>query len=152
VATDIISGEEVVIREARSWKLSAPASLFRYFYRGQKGRPFPGGRRLVNNVPVSVAHKMGADYVIGRCHPSRHERAEHLQHDAEVKEPGLLQVMVQSIYITTYLTARAVTEGADVVIHPKLAHINPPDFHKARECILEGELAAVDLIPRIKRN
>jgi hypothetical protein len=59
---------------------------------------------------------------------------------------------VQSIYITTYLSTHAVTEGADVVIHPKLAHINPGDFHRAGECILEGELSAVDMIPKIKRD
>jgi NTE family protein len=154
VATDIISGEEIVIKEGSVLEaVRASISIPVIFTVVKKDGRFLVDGGLVNNVPVSVARQMGADYVIAvDVTPNRHERAEHLVHDAELKEPSILHVMVQSIYITTYLSTNAVTEGADLVIHPKLAHINPQDFHKARECILEGELSAVDLIPKIKRD
>jgi NTE family protein len=154
VATDIISGQEVVMTEGSVLEaVRASISIPVIFRAVKKDGRFLVDGGLVNNVPVSVARKMGAAYVIAvDVTPSRKERAEHLLQDAEVKEPSLLHVMVQSIYITTYLSTHAVTEGADIVIHPKLANINPQDFHRARECILEGELSAVDMIPKIKRD
>jgi len=153
VATDIISGEEVVLKDGNvAEAVRASISIPVIFAVVKKNGRFLVDGGLVNNVPVSIVRNMGADYVIAvDVTPSREERMEHLLQDAEIKEPSRLQVMVQSIYITTYLTDRAVTEGADIVIHPQTAHINPPDFYKARECILEGEFAAVDMVRKIKR-
>jgi NTE family protein len=154
VATDIISGEEVVIEEGPVLdgvraSISIPV-IFTVFKRD--GRYLVDGG-LVNPVPVNVARKMGADFVIAvDVTPGRVERANYLTKNAEVKEPGMFQVIVQSIYIATYLNARSVSEGADALIHPHLAYIAPGEFHKARECILEGELAAVDSIAHIKRH
>jgi len=154
VATDIISGDEIVIDEGSVLEaIRASISIPVIFTVVKKDGRFLVDGGLVNNVPVSVARKMGANYVIAvDVTPSRKERQEHLLQHAEIKEPGMLQVMVQSMYITTYRSAHNVTAGADTVIHPKLAHINPSDFHKMRECILEGELSAVDMIPKIKRD
>lgn len=108
---------------------------------------------LVNPVPVSVVKAMGADIIIAvDVTPDKAERAAYLANNHKPsKSPGLLQVAIQSIYISTYLTARTVSDGADIIIHPHLAHINPGDFHRASECILEGELAAEDNIAHIKR-
>jgi NTE family protein len=39
---------------------------------------------------------------------------------------------------------------ADVVIEPQVTHIGWEDFHRAQECILQGELAAQAAIPEIK--
>lgn len=154
VATDIISGDEVVMKTGKVLEaVRASISIPVIFTVVKKDGRFLVDGGLVNTVPVSVARQMGADYVIAvDVTPSGKERADHLLQDAEVKEPSLFQVMVQSIYITTHLTTRAVTEGADIVIHPKLAHINPTDFHRARECILEGELAAEDVVSHIKKE
>jgi len=108
---------------------------------------------LVNPVPVSAVREMGADLIIAvDVTPDKSERANSLIKKDSVKEPGIFQVIVQSIYISSYYTSRVVSEGADVVIHPLLAHIGPGEFHRASECILEGELAAVDSIAEIKRH
>jgi NTE family protein len=154
VATDIISGEEVVMKEGKVIEaVRASISVPVIFTVVKKDNRFLVDGGLVNNVPVNIVREMGADYVIAvDVTPTRTERKEHLLLDAEAKEPTRLQVIIQSIYITTYLTDHAVTAGADIVIHPKMAHINPPDFHRVGECILEGELAAVDMAPRIKRD
>jgi len=42
--------------------------------------------------------------------------------------------------------------GADVVIEPQTASIGHFDFHQAEECISQGEVAAQNLVPEIKRR
>ncbi len=154
VATDIISGDEIVMKKGKVLEaVRASISIPVIFTVVKKDGRFLVDGGLVNNVPVSVARQMGAEYVIAvDVTPSRTERADHLLQDAEVKEPNLFNVMVQSIYITTYQTPFGTAKGADIVIHPKLAHINPTDFHRARECILEGELAAEDIVSHIRKE
>ena len=59
---------------------------------------------------------------------------------------------MQSIYIGTHALAKASLEGADVAIQPQVMHIGWGDFHRAPECILQGELATQGSIPEIKRK
>jgi hypothetical protein len=59
---------------------------------------------------------------------------------------------MQSIYIGSHSLARTVLKNADSVIEPRAAYIGPADFHHARECILQGKLAAEDRIPELKRQ
>lgn len=154
VATDIISGDEVVINEGSVLEaIRASISVPVIFTVVKRHNRYLVDGGLVNPVPVSVVKKMGADFVIAvDVTPDRAERANFLTKNAEVKEPGIFQVMVQSIYIPTYFSAHVVSEGANVVVHPHLAHIGPAEFRKARECILEGELSAEDAVPHIKRH
>ena len=105
---------------------------------------------LVNEIPVSTAKKMGADIIIAvDLTPSKHERADFM---TKLKEPSIFQTIIQTLYIVTYLSNRSSSEGADVVIHPHLAHIGPAEFHRASECILEGEYSTVDRLADIKRR
>jgi NTE family protein len=154
VAADIITGDEVVLGEGSVLEAVRASISIPIIFTVVKNRGrflVDGG--LVDPVPVRVAKRMGADFIIAvDVTPDRIERASYLTRNAEHKEPGLFQVMVQSIYITTYLNSRTVSEGADIVVHPHLVHIGPGEFHRARECILEGELAAVDRIAHIKRH
>jgi NTE family protein len=154
VATDIISGDEVVLSEGSVLEaVRASISIPVIFTVVKKQGRFLVDGGLVNPVPVSVVRQMGADFIIAvDVTPDKIERANYITKSAELKEPGLLQVMVQSIYIGSYLTSRRVSEGADIVIHPHLVHIGPTEFHRARECVLEGELAAVDCVAHIKRH
>jgi NTE family protein len=154
VATDILTGDEVVINEGpvlEAVRASISIPVIFTVVKAQGRYLVDGG--LVNPVPVSVVKAMGADIIIAvDVTPDKKERADYLSKNHKItKSPGVLQVMIQSIYISTYLTARAVSDGADIIIHPHLAHINPGDFHRASECILEGELAAEDNIAHIKR-
>ena len=67
------------------------------------------------------------------------------------KEPNIAQVLMQSIYIGTRPLVQTALKNADVVIEPQVASIGPGDFHRARECILQGKLAAADQVPKLKR-
>jgi NTE family protein len=154
VATDIITGDEVVIDsgpvlEAVRASFSIPII---FTVAKNQGRYLVDGG-LVNPVPVNVVKKMGADFIIAvDVNPDKKDRANYLTREEPAKEPGLFQVIAQSIYISTYLTAKASIEGADVAIRPHLTHVGPSEFHRVRECILEGELAATDQVAHLKRH
>lgn len=149
VATDIDTGEEVVIDrgsvpEAIRASISVPA-IFTVVKRGDRYL-VDGG--LVNPVPVSVVKRMGADFIIAvNVMPEVTDRTEKID-----KEPNIFQIIMQSIYITTYSLVRSSVEDADTVIEPDVANIGAGDFQKAQELILRGEQAAQSAIPEIKRG
>jgi NTE family protein len=156
VATDIDTGEEVIINsgpvpEALRATISIPG-IFTVVKHGDR-YVVDGG--LTTPVPVEVVRRMGADFVIavnvnpdvtGRMGKIGSRRAE------AHKEPNIFQVMMQSIYITTYSLARTSLENADVAIEPDLAHIGAGDFNKAQELITRGHEAAQKALPEIRRK
>ncbi len=156
VATDINTGEEVVIDqgsvpEAIRASISIPAIFTTVKWRGRY--LVDGG--LVNPVPVSVVKRMGADFIIAvNVIPDVAERAHQVDKERTggLKEPNIIHVLLQSMYIGTYSLVSHSLEGADIVIEPRVTHIGSGDFHHAQECILQGELAAQDSIPEIKRK
>jgi NTE family protein len=154
IATDIISGNEVVMQEGsvlEAVRASISIPIIFAVIKNHNRYLVDGG--LVNPVPVKTVKDMGADFVIAvDVTPDKAEREAFLRKSNEVKEPSLFQVIVQSIYIATYYTARSSSDGADEVIHPQLAHISPGEFHRSKELILQGELAAVDSVSKIKRH
>jgi NTE family protein len=156
VATDIITGEEVVIDrgsvlEGVRASISIPGIFTVAKWRGRY--LVDGG--LVNPVPVSVLKKMGADFIIAvNVMPDIDTRIRHLKKGGkkEGKEPNIFNVILQSLYIGTDVIAKASAEGADFIISPDTTIINPADFHRARECIEQGVIAARKAIPKIKRK
>lgn len=109
---------------------------------------------MVNPVPVSILRRMGADFVIAvNVIPDMGERAHQLEkiREGDFKEPNIFQIIIQSIQMAQCLLVRSCLEGADIVIKPQVAHIGFGDFHRAQECIMQGELDARNSIPEIKR-
>ena len=155
VATNIHTCEEVVIKEGSVLEgirasISIPAifTVVRW-----KGRYLVDGS-LVNPVPVSVLREMGADFIIAvNVTPDRSEIAQQVgkERGKELKEPNIFSVMIQSVHIASCALVSHCLEGADIVIHPQVAHIHPGDLRRAQECIRQGELAAQASIPEIKR-
>ena len=153
VATDIETGEEIVIDrgsvpEAVRASISIPG-IFTVVKRG--GRYLVDGS-LTNPVPVSLAKQMGADFIIAvNVIPDVTDRA-HGMGKEDSKEPNIIHILMQSIHIATYSFVRSSLEKADIVIEPHVAQVGPGEFHRAQECILQGELAAQSSIPEIKRK
>jgi NTE family protein len=156
VATDIVTGEEVVINQGSVLEgVRASISIPVIFTVVKwKGRYLVDGG-LVNQVPVSVLKKMGADFIIAvnvtpdirdRTRPRGKEGVE------DFKEPNIFNVIMQTIHIAAYQAVKSSLVGADVIIEPQVTHIGWGDFHRAPECILQGELAAQESIPEIKRQ
>jgi NTE family protein len=155
VATDIMSGEEIILNEGSVLEaVRASISIPVIFKVARTRGRFLVDGGLVNQVPINLAKNMGADFIIAvDITPTKAERIEYLlQNGGAVKEPTILQVMAQTIYISTCQITGDISQGANAVIHPHLAHIGPGEFHRAQECILEGELAAVDNLAHIKRH
>jgi len=156
VATDIDTGEEVVIDEgsvpeAVRASISIPAifTLVKW-----KGRYLVDGG-LTNPVPVSILQRMGADFTIAiNVIPAVTERAHRVKKErsADPKEPNIINILMQSTYIGTYALVKPSIESANIVIEPRVVHIGAADFHHADECIRQGELAAQEAIPEIKRR
>jgi len=151
VAADIITGEEVVINHGSVLDgIRASVSIPVIFTVVKwKGRYLVDGG-LVNPVPVSVLRQMGADFIIAvNVIPAVRDRAQRVE---KIKEPNIISVIMQSLYIASYLAVRSSLEGADIVIEPQMADITYGDFSRAEECILQGALATQGTIPEIKRQ
>ncbi len=156
VATDIDTGEEIVIDrgsvlEAVRASISIPA-IFTIVQ--HEGRYLVDGG-LVNPVPVSVLKQMGADFIIAvNVIPDVADRAEHVgkERREHIKEPNIIHIIMQSVYIGTYALVEHCLEDADVIIEPHVAHIGAGDFSRAQECIRQGELAAQNSIAEIKKK
>lgn len=156
IATDIDTGEEIVINrglvlDALRATISIPG-IFTVVKRD--GRYLVDGG-LTTPVPVSVVREMGADFVIavnvnpdvsGRMGKTNRRRVE------ANREPNILQVMMQSIYITTNSLAQNNMLDADIVIQPDVAHVGASEFNRADEMLELGEQATREAMPEIKRK
>lgn len=153
VAADLTTGREVVFREgsvleALRASISLPAIFTPMKWRGR----YLVDGAIVNPVPVSLARRMGAEFII----------AVNVQHDipeptqeidqVKIKAPTLFQVVMQSIYAASNCLIKTSLEGADVVIEPRVRHIGYGEFHRAHQTIALGELAAENALPEIKRK
>jgi len=156
VATDIMTGEEVVISEGSVLEaVRASISLPILFTVAKwKGRYLVDGG-LVNPVPVSVLKEMGADLVIAvNVIPDPAEMVSGIIGKEKAggnRGPNIIHVIVHSFYIGTYGLVKNCLEAADVVIQPRVAHVHPYEFSNCIECIQQGEIAAQAAIPEIKR-
>jgi len=154
VATNIHTCEEVVINEGSVLEgIRANISIPAVFTVTRWGGMYLVDGSLVNPVPVSVLKEMGADFIIAvNVIPDRSEIAQQVDNERgkELKKPNIFSVMIQSVHMASCALVSHCLEGADIVVHPRVAHIHPGDFLQAQECILKGELAARAAIPEIK--
>jgi NTE family protein len=156
VATDITTGEEVVINsgpvaEAIRASISIPG-IFTLVKR--EGRYLVDGG-LTTPVPVEVVRRMGADFIIAvNVNPDVSVRLDKTTGKPKKaqKSPNIFQVLIQSVYITTYSLAKSSLENADIVIEPAVADISAGEFGRTPELITLGEMAAAEAVPEIKRK
>ena len=155
VATDVETGEEVVIKQGLVWQGVRASGSIPVILSAVKrqGRYLVDGA-LANPVPVSVLKEMGADFIIAvNVTPDLRERIHQVSEEqVEAKEPNILNVIMQMIHIIGYRMVESSLVGADVIIEPQVTHIGWGDFHRAPEYILQGELAARSCILEIKRK
>jgi len=156
VATDIRTGEEVVIKEGSMVEgVRASASIPVIFSIAKwKDRYLVDGA-LVNPVPVSVLKDMGADFIIAvNVVPSMSDRVNGVdgKPTGDFKEPNIFSIIMRTIHIAGYQAVESSLNGADVVIKPCVTHIGFGDTHRTLECIRQGELAAQASLHEIKRQ
>jgi NTE family protein len=143
VATDIGSGQEMVFGKGNTG-LAVRAScaipgVFRPVRIGD--RTYVDGG-VVSPVAVDAARRLGADVVI----------AVDITGGVSGSVPETtLDTIFQSVNVMYSKIAAAQLSRADVVIQPKVGHIDSGDFTRRHEAILEGERAAQAALPKIQQ-
>jgi len=139
VATDLVTGEEVVISggslpDALRASMSVPGAFAPVVLNGRK--LVDGG--MVNNLPVSVVRDMGADIVIA----------------VDISTPLLTEEQLVSVLkvaeqLTGFLTRRNTEEQiaslgpGDILLIPDLEGVSAADFENADEIAKKGLEAAM---------
>jgi NTE family protein len=157
VAADIMTGEEIVFKDGSVMEaVRASFSIPGLFSVAKlQGRYLVDGG-IVNPVPVTTLRKMGAEFTIAvNVIPDMGATNSTLwagrRSKRGFKEPNIAEVLMQSMYIESRPLVQTALKSADLVIEPQVASIGPGDFHRARECILQGKLAAADQVPKLQR-
>ncbi len=160
VACDLMTGEEIVmnkgsVADAVRASISIPV-VFQAIK--HKGRYLVDGG-LVNQVPVNVVKAMGADYVIAVNVVPRHvyklqpRQGDHRTDESGAETPlNIMGVMLSVIDIANSYRIDASLSGANVLIEPSMTHIGPADFNKGDMAILQGEMATIDAVLKIKKD
>lgn len=142
--TDIETGEEQLhtkgnlqklIRASCSWPgIFAPVII--------DGRKLTDGG-IRNSIPVKMAKRLGATKIIavdiGFC-------------VRKGKISNLFQMFIQSIQILGEELDAYQSKQADVIIKPKLHNIDQFAFNRAKTAIRDGEEAAKEAIPKIRKK
>lgn len=142
--TDIETGEELVHTSGDLIKLIRASCSWPGVFNAVEldGRLLvDGGVR--NSIPTKAANAMGATFVIA-VNPGfavRHQRIKHL-----------MEAIVQFIQIMGEELNTYQSKVADVVIKPELKDIDQFGFDKGETIIKQGELAAEEVISKLKRK
>ena len=142
VATDIQTGREVIFGIGNTGTaVRASCSIPGIFKPVNiSGRMYVDGG-VVSPVAVDAARKLGADIVI----------AVDIAGDVDSSQPqGTIDTILQSINIMYSKLAAIQLSRADIVIKPKVGYIGNSDFSKRHEAVLEGEKAAIEMLPKIQ--
>jgi NTE family protein len=143
VATDLLTGEVVVMNEGPlSEAIRASCSVpgvFTPYHRN--GRLLVDGV-VVNNLPVSVAQDLGADYVMA-------VDLLPLIGDKEVEPRNVVELSMAALFMLARAT-QIEQELADILIVPAIKHINLADLSSGEALLEAGRCAAEDALPQIK--
>ncbi len=144
VATDLRSGQEVVFeRGDTGLAVRASSSVPGVFQPARiGGREYVDGG-LVSPVPVKVAHRLGADFVIAVDISTR--PGDRTARDS-------IDMLLRTFVIMGNALADIQLRDADVVIKPETSDLSVTDFASRHVAILEGERAALAAVPEIKRK
>jgi NTE family protein len=94
-------------------------------------------------VPVDAARQLGADIVV----------AVDISSKARGQTPsGMLGTLSQSIAIMGQKLGQAELARADVVVRPQVLDIGATDFAQRANAILEGEKAALAVMPQLRER
>ena len=154
VATDIISGEEVVFKRGSVLDaVLASMALPLVFKVPHLGRRYLVDGGISDPLPVIPLKALGADKVIavnvlkdlGISVPQSNRGSGLPKHP-----PNFFQVANQVIYIASAHLAEAGIKQADVAIEPDMTGIHLVDFRLAPEAILRGINAAEAALPSIR--
>jgi NTE family protein len=144
VATRLEDGERTVFARGNTGQavrasssvpgVFQPVTIGKYHY-------VDGG--IVSPVPVDAARQLGADVVV----------AVDISNKARGQTPGhLLGALNQSIAIMGQKLGQAELARADITIRPQVLDMGPADFTQRASAIVEGEKAALAVMPQLRER
>ncbi len=155
-ATDIMTGDGVVLREGKVWEaVRASLSLPMIFVPYKIGTKFLVDGGLVNPVPTSIIASMGANILISiNLTNKASERRVSLRRVGMFpsSSPGFFNVFFKMIYTMQYQIAAARTDLSHIMIHPETGNFSWIDLHRAKQIIPLGEVAAEEALTKIKSH
>jgi NTE family protein len=142
VAANIQNGQETIFSRGNTGTAVRASCSIPGIFRPVKldGKMYVDGG-VVSPIAVDAARRLGADFVI----------AVDISADIDTRQPeGTIETILQSIGIMHSKISVAQLERADVVIRPKVGRIGSADFDKSLDAIIEGEKAAIEMLPPIQ--
>lgn len=142
VATRLEDGKRIVFARGNTGQaVRASSSIPGVFEPVQIGKQHYVDGGLVSPVPVDAVRELGADIVI----------AVDISNKPRGQAPGnMLGTMGQSLAIMGHKLGQAELTRADITVHPKVLDIGPADFNQRAQAIVEGEKAAMAVMPQIR--
>lgn len=144
VATDIISGQRVVITEGQvSEAVRASISLPGIFAPVVKDDMVLVDGAVSDRLPIEVAHELGADLVLAvdvTFGPGKKTTINNT-----------MDVILASLDIMSKHHFDTVLTGADILIQPEVGNISPKEFDRSREAVDLGRRATEARIAEIKK-
>ena len=144
VAVDIVRGELVVLKEGPvALAVRASCALPGVFTPVERGEQMLVDGGVLNNLPVSVAQDMGADYIIA---------VDLLPPTIWGSRPRNLFEMFYLSFYTLLRAAHSEAPEADCLIVPAIGKFNWVDLSQAEALIEKGRQAAEAKIEQIKQD
>lgn len=155
VATDINTGEQVVIEEGSVIEaVRASISIPGVFAPVRLNCRYLVDGGLTNPVPVDIVADMGAQFIIAvnvLVEPPK-SKVSCLSPEGNVPQaPNILNTLIQSLYIMEYEVNKPKIVKADVVINPDVSKIEAFEFFKKDVAIQAGYVAAQNALPVLLR-
>ena len=141
VATDIITGEKVVLKKGNAAKaVMASTCIPGIFVPVEINGQLLVDGGIVENVPVTTLKDLGADLVIGVDLNARHRHS---------KPRNIIEVLLRSFDFTLKTATKLQTEKADILIEPDLSSFNMVDIDQVDGLIEQGYLEAKDILQKM---
>ncbi len=168
IATDLLSGEEVVIKSGNIVKaIRASVAIPVIVTPAKIGNRHLIDGGVVNPLPVDVVQKMGADIIIAvdlnrkfvtEKKKAKSQKSKKIPLQGKIANwitpyPNIIDVVENSIFLMQdQLTQKnLLNHKPDFLIQPNLGSAGVFDFHKAKRMIDEGYQQTQKIIPKLKK-
>lgn len=144
VATRLEDGERTVFARGNTGQaVRASSSIPGVFQPVTIGKFHFVDGGIVSPVPVDAARQLGADVVV----------AVDISNKARGQTPvNMLGALGQSIAIMGQKLGQAELARADIIIRPQVLDMGPVDFNQRASAIMEGEKAAMAVMPQLRER
>jgi len=144
VATDLISGKEIIFRRGNLRQAIAASISIPGFLPPVRGN----GRQLVDGavvapIPIHACKRLGADVIIAV------DVSQPIANDAAFE--NVIEVIFRSNSILSYHYKEMLLDYADVVVRPNVGEAHWSEFQNLQPLIAAGASATEEMLPKIRQ-